>query len=175
MTLSEVLRQETEDVYRVTECLFRRVGPDALAWKPATGQNWMTVGQLLMHCVTCCGAGMKGFVSGDWGLPEGVHYEDMKPEDMLPPASQLPAVESVEQALQLLDRDRKVALAQLATLDETTLLATAYPAPWGGAPSTLFQHLYNEAIGHLKQHKGQLFYYLKLRGENVNTGDLYGM
>jgi hypothetical protein len=30
-------------------------------------------------------------------------------------------------------------------------------------------------IDHLGQHKGQLFYYLKLRGQNVNTADLYGV
>jgi hypothetical protein len=30
-------------------------------------------------------------------------------------------------------------------------------------------------LGHLTQHKGQLFYYLKLQGKPVNTGDLWGM
>ncbi len=29
-------------------------------------------------------------------------------------------------------------------------------------------------IEHLKQHKGQLFYYLKLQGKPVNTSDLWG-
>jgi uncharacterized damage-inducible protein DinB len=98
----------------------------------------------------------------------------MKPEQVLPPASQLPAVDSVEQALQLLEQDRQLAAAQLAGLDEATLLTDRRPAPWGGQALTLFQHLYN-MIGHLGQHKGQLFYYLKLRGQNVNTVDLWGM
>jgi uncharacterized damage-inducible protein DinB len=174
MTLLEVLRQESEQAYRVTECLFRRVEPDALDWKPATGQNWMTIGQLLMHCTIACGQSIRAFVTGDWGLPEGVRFEDLKPEDMLPPASKLPAVETVDQALSLLAADREIAMAQLAALDEARLLTECFPAPWGGAPRTLFQHVYN-MIGHLGQHKGQLFYYLKLRGQDVNTADLYGV
>ncbi len=174
MTLIGVLQQEAESVYRVTECLFRRVEPDTLAWKPATGQNWMTLGQLLLHCTNSCGQAMKGFITGDFGLPGGVRYEDLKPEDVLPPASKLPSVESVEQALVLLARDRQLAMAQLAGLDETSLLADCRPAPWGGQPRTLFHHLLN-MIGHLGQHKGQLFYYLKLRGQDVNTVDLYGI
>jgi hypothetical protein len=30
-------------------------------------------------------------------------------------------------------------------------------------------------IHHLQQHKGQLFYYLKLQGKPVNTEHLWGM
>jgi hypothetical protein len=30
-------------------------------------------------------------------------------------------------------------------------------------------------VGHLAQHKGQLFYYLKLQGKPVNTAHLWGM
>lgn len=174
MTLIDLLREDAEAAYAVTECLFRRVEADALAWKPATGQNWMTVGQLLMHCTIACGASLKAFITGDWGLPEGVRFEDLPPEAMLPPASKLPSVESVEQALQLLAADREVARQQLVALDESRLLGERFPAPWGGRPLTLFQHLSN-MIGHLEQHKGQLFYYLKLRGQDVNTANLYGM
>ena len=173
MTLIDILRQETEGMYAVTETLFRRVPPDALAWKPATGQNWMTVGQLLMHSAGSCGSAFKGMLTGDWGLPEGFKFEDMKPEDMLPPASKLPTVESVDQALQLLAADRELARKQLTAADEARLLTESFPAPWGGPSITLFQHLYN-MIWHLGQHKGQLFYYLKLMGKDVNTGDLWG-
>jgi len=31
-----------------------------------------------------------------------------------------------------------------------------------------------QMVRHLDQHKGQLFYYLKLQGEPVNTADLWG-
>jgi hypothetical protein len=33
----------------------------------------------------------------------------------------------------------------------------------------------NRTPNHLAQHKGQLFYYLKLQGKPVNTTDLWGM
>jgi uncharacterized damage-inducible protein DinB len=174
MTLIEVLKQEADSTYAVTEALFRRVEPGMLGWKPATGQNWMTIGQLLMHCTSSCGAAMRGFITGDWGLPEGMRFEDLKPEEMLPPASQMPSIGSVEQALKLLAEDRVVACAQLASLDESRLLGKTFPAPWGGRSVTLFQHL-NNMVGHLGQHKGQLFYYLKMLGQNVSTPDLYGM
>jgi uncharacterized damage-inducible protein DinB len=174
MTLVDILREDAEAAYSVTECLFRRVEPDGLAWKPATGENWMTMGQLLMHCTIACGASLKAFITRDWGLPPGVRFEDLPPEEVLPPASKLPTVASVEQALQLLAADREIARQQLADLDESRLFAERFPAPWGGRPLTLFQHL-SHMIGHLEQHKGQLFYYLKLRGQDVSTVDLYGV
>lgn len=174
MTLVEILKQEAEMMFGVTEALFRRVQPGTLGWKPATGQNWMTVGQLLMHCSSACGMGIKGFLTGDWGLPEGTRFEDMKPEEILPPAAALPTVESVEQALTLLAQDRNLALQQLNQASEVDLLARTLSAPWGGPKVTLFQHLYN-MVGHLGQHKGQLFYYLKLMGQDVNTANLWGM
>ncbi len=173
MTLIEVLKQDAESMYAVTEALFRRVDPATLAWKPAVGQNWMTMGQLVMHCTNACGAPMKGFLTGDWGLPEGMKFEDIKPEDMLPPAEKLPAVDTMEQAFKLLAEDRATAAAQLSTADESRLLAESFPPPWGGRPVLLFQHL-NNMIGHLGNHKSQLFYYLKLMGQDVNTMDMYG-
>jgi hypothetical protein len=172
MTLVEVLRQETEMTYAVTETLFRRVTPDTLGWKPATGKNWMTVGQLVMHCTGSLGASFKGFLTGDWGLPEGMRFEDIPPDQMLPPAEALPSVESVEQALSLLAKDKELALAQLGTVKEADLLTRRLAAPWGGPELTLLQQLLG-MIAHLAQHKGQLFYYLKLMGQDVNTVHLY--
>jgi uncharacterized damage-inducible protein DinB len=172
MTLTDVLVQEADGMFAVTEKLFRRVDPGSLGWKPPTGENWMTVGQLLMHCSTACGMGVKGMLTGDWGLPEGVKFEDLKPEDMLPPASKLPAVESVDQAIALLAQDRELALKSLREADEARFLAECFPAPWGGPTLTLFQQV-SHMIGHLEQHKGQLFYYLKMMGQQVNTADLY--
>ena len=81
MSLVEVLRQDAEVMYATTEALMRRVPADGLEWKPTTGKNWMSVAQLLMHCSNSCGMGIKAFLTGDWGLPEGVRFEDMKPEE----------------------------------------------------------------------------------------------
>lgn len=174
MTLTELLMQETEAMYRATESLMKMVDPGALDWKPQTGKNWMTVGQLLHHCAEACGSPMKGFVTGDWGMPAGMKPEDMSPDEMLPPAEKMPAVAGVEEALQLLSRDRQTALESIARAGEPNLLTRKVVAPWGGNELPLFQQL-NSMIAHLGQHKGQLYYYLKLMGKDVNTMHLWGM
>jgi uncharacterized damage-inducible protein DinB len=173
MSLADVLLQETENNYKVTEKLFQLVEPGQLSWKPTTGSNWMTLGQLLMHCSQACGVAIRAFVTGDWGLPEGVDIKDIPPEEMLPPAEKLPTADSVEQALRLLAEDREVAIATVKGVDEAELLQKRFSAPWGGAEFTLFQHILH-MINHLGQHKGQLFYYLKLLGKDLKTGDLWG-
>jgi hypothetical protein len=173
MTLAALLRQEMENAYQVTEKLFRRFETGQLSWKPPTGSNWMTVGQLMMHCASGCGAGVRAFVTGDWGLPEGMDLKDLSPEEMLPPAEKLPTVESVEQALLLLAKDREIAMATLEGIEEKYFLSNRFRAPWGGREFSLFQHLLH-MLNHLEQHKGQLFYYLKLLGQEVRTPDLWG-
>lgn len=61
ITLKDVLIEEAEAIYAVTEKLFRRVTDDDLSWKPTTGKNWMTVGQLPMHCASFgCGKAIQG-------------------------------------------------------------------------------------------------------------------
>ena len=79
MNWTKLLKSEIETAYTTTERLFDKVDPDRLDWKPETGANWMTVGQLLKHITCACGAACKGFVTGDWGLPPGVKVEDLPP------------------------------------------------------------------------------------------------
>ncbi|MFB3905699.1 MAG: DinB family protein [Acidobacteriota bacterium] len=173
MSLVKVLLEEMENNYNVTEKLFQLVEPGQLGWKPPTGSNWMTVGQLLMHCTQAGGVAARAFVTGDWGLPEGVEMKDIPPEEMLPPAEKLPTVESVDQALRLLAEDREIAMTTIRGLSEEELLERRFCAPWGGTEFTLFQHILHMA-NHLGQHKGQLFYYLKLLGKDLKTADLWG-
>lgn len=89
--VSEILKQDADAMYRVTEALFGFV--DDLDWKPATGANWMTTGQLLRHCSEACGKSLRGFITGDWGMPEGQSTDDIPEEDMLPSADRLPTVD----------------------------------------------------------------------------------
>jgi uncharacterized damage-inducible protein DinB len=95
------------------------------------------------------------------------------PDAHVPPAASLPSVVSVEQALGLLAEDRDLALTFIAAVDEVTLLGRRVTAPWGGPELSLFQQLLR-MLAHLSQHKGQLFYYLKLMGKGVGTSDLWG-
>jgi uncharacterized damage-inducible protein DinB len=171
-TLKQVLIQEAEMSYNVTENLFKKVSNSQLNWKPETGKNWMTVAQLLMHCSKyACGDAVKGFITGVWETPEG---GDPEHESNQPPAEKLPKVTSVEEALDLLEKDKNHTLQQLKDIEESVLLSKNVVAPWGGPEAPLFNYLLM-MIDHLKQHKGQLFYYLKLMGKDVNTGDLWGM
>jgi hypothetical protein len=175
MTLKDILINESEKVYVITEKLFAFISNTELQWTPTTGKNWMTVGQLMKHCASFgCGKAVQGFVKGDWGLPEGTKMEDLEAEDHVPPQNVLPSVKSVEEAIELLEEDRRLTICCISAVDDTELLNKSFIAPWGGQELTLFQHLL-QMIAHLVQHKGQLFYYLKLMGKNVNTKDLWGV
>lgn len=170
MTLTEVLITETEATYAIAERLFSRVNDDELQWTPPTGKSWMTVGQLLMHCASFgCGKAIQGFVTGDWGP----RAEDSTARDHVPPAEDLPSVTTVRQALDLLAADRRLAIRCINAAGEPNLLERNVAAPWGGPKMSLFQQLFR-MIAHLAHHKGQLFYYLKLMGKDVNTDDLWG-
>lgn len=172
ISLKRVLIEEAVKTYTITEKLFRKVKDDELSWKPSTGKNWMTVGQLLMHC-SCfgCGKAVQGFVTGDWGI--SMKDDDSEAIQHMPPAEAMPSVKNVEQALKLLEEDRELTLSCLHQVKEGNLLSSRPVAPWGGAELTLFQQLML-MIAHLTQHKGQLFYYLKLMGKDVDTHDLWG-
>jgi uncharacterized damage-inducible protein DinB len=175
MNWKGLLKDELEYLHRVTDRLFGLVDDEDLGWKPATGENWMTTGQLLMHTATGNGPGFKGFVTGDWGLPEGVSFEDMDPGDMLPPAEKMATVESVAEARELLAEDKALATKVLAGVSEEDLADRELAAPWNPTESfALGRHLLH-SIRHTLQHKGQLFYYLKLQGKKVDTQHLWGM
>jgi uncharacterized damage-inducible protein DinB len=170
MTLTEVLLTEAETNYAIAERLFRRVSDDELPWTPTAGKGWMTVGQLLMHCASFgCGKAIRGFVTGDWGPGA----EDSTEDDHVPPAEALSSVNTVSQALEFLAADRRLAIGCIQGAGEANMLARTVAAPWGGPDLSVFQQLLR-MIAHLAQHKGQLFYYLKLMGKDVKTGDLWG-
>ena len=174
MNWSELLKREIDDTYAITDRLIDSVDDDKLDWKPSEGSNWMTTSQLLMHLTNACGAPIRGFVTGDWGMPEGMDVSDLAPEDMLPTADKLPFVNSVAEAKKLLDEDRQAALDMLAKVSEEDLANKLVAAPWNPVKMVLGHHLL-QMVDHLKSHKSQLFYYLKLQGKPVNTGDLWGM
>ncbi len=171
---TELLTSEVETTYATTAKLLDKVDARSLDWKPASGANWMTVGQLLNHIGGACGPACKGFVTGDWGLPAGMKLEDLPPEEMLPPAEKMPTIESVAQARKLLSEDKALALQMICQAGESDLANREVAAPWApGVKFALGRHLL-QMVQHLDRHKGQLFYYLKLQGKPVNTADLWG-
>jgi uncharacterized damage-inducible protein DinB len=174
MKMKQFIKDSIDYNYTVTEKLIDLVEDDSLDWKPASGDNWMTTGQLLMHIATACGAPMKGFITGDWGMPADFDPSQMKPEDMLPPAEKLPAVGRVAEARNMLAGDKKLALAMLEQCSEEELTTKPAPAPWDNCDMPLGRRLL-EMIHHLGSHKDQLFYYLKLQGHPVKTHHKWGM
>lgn len=174
MNWTQLLKCEIESAYSTTAKLLDKVDPGSLGWKPQTGTNWLTTGQLLKHIVTACGPGCKAFLTGEWGLPPGMTWKDLPPEEILPPAEKFPSIESVQQARYELAEDKALALQIVDQAGEDGLANQQVTAPWSPEkPSALgFQVL--KMIEHLERHKDQLFYYLKLQGKPVNTINLYG-
>jgi len=177
MNWTDLLNESIEENYRVAGKLMAEVTDADLDWKPSTGKNWMTVGQLLMHMTNACGYCCRGFVTGDWAPPEGAERpEGSTPEDeMLPPAEGLPAVGSVQEARDLLAADKKVALDTVAQAGEARLAGETVAAPWDPENARPFGEQFMGMVLHLQSHKSQLFYYLKLMGRDVNTMHLWGM
>jgi len=169
-----LLEREVETVYAVTNAMLDLVDDGELGWKPETGSNWMTTGQVLKHIETSCGACFKGFVTGDWGMPEGMKIEDIAPEDMLPPAEKMQTTGSVAETKAALAADKKVAVDTLAGLTEEDLTTRPAPAPWDKSAMILGHRLLH-MVDHLALHKAQLYYYLKLQGKSVNTDTLWGL
>lgn len=172
MTWRSLIEQSLQYNVAVTDSLMKLVDDAKLDWKPASGQNWMTTGQLLEHLGTCCEMAFKGFITGDWGMPADCPTEEVKVEDMLPPADRMPAVGSVAEARQKLAADLQAALASLAGATDEQLDNQPAPAMWDPTPLPLGQRL-QTMVDHLALHKAQLFYYLKLQGQPVNTQHLW--
>lgn len=174
MNWTELLKTEIESAYGATEKLISKTNDKMLGWKPSTGSNWMTTGQLLMHLASACGVSFKGFITGDWGFPKDVDPSKLPQEEMLPPAEKMPTAKSIAEARKLLEEDKETAFKFLATCSEEDLAKKPAPAPWDPTPMNLGRRLL-QMVEHLKAHKGQLFYYLKLQGVPVNTMDYWGV
>ncbi len=171
MNMRGLLSSSLEYNYAVSERLMRRVNDAELNWKPATGKNWMTTGQLLFHITESCGLCYKGIVTGEWNLQEG-GTEETRVEDTMPTAEKMRTVSSVQEALDLLAADKKVAVEMLATASDEDLENKLISVPWDTTAMPLGVRLM-QMNQHLTQHKGQLYYYLKLQGQDVGTEDLW--
>lgn len=174
MNWTELLKNEITATYGATEGLLELVADDELDWKPETGDNWMTTGQLLFHITSACGFCCKGFVTGDWTMPDMGDVAEMTDDEMLPPADALPTAQSVAQIKEMLAGDKKLALDMVDQAGEDGLQTRVVSAPWDPTEKPLGPQLLM-MVGHLAQHKGQLFYYLKLQGKPVDTSHLWGM
>lgn len=171
MNWTELLRAEIASTFNSAEKLMGMVDEDKLDWKPGSGENWMTTGQLLRHMTEACGFCFNGFVTGNWMPPEDLVCDE---GEMLPPAEKLPAVKSVAEARERLAADKEVALRLVEEQGEEALGTRKVAAPWNPEERILGHQLLG-MVAHLETHKNQLYYYLKLQGKPVNTFHMYGM
>jgi uncharacterized damage-inducible protein DinB len=162
MNWTDFLKQEIETNYKATLGLLDKVDGGSLGWKPQSGSNWMTVGQLLKHITEACGFGCRAFVTGDWTLPDGGKMDEVPAKQMIPPAEMLPSVESIDEVRKLLADDINLALAMVEQAGEDNLCISMVAAPWAPDVKQSLGWMVHQMIQHLNQHKGQLFYYLKL-------------
>ena len=180
MNWTTLLTTSVDDTFNATDALLAMVGDADLGWKPASGRNWMTTGQLAMHLTNACGFCCRGFLTGDWGMPEGdcqgaPEGGEIPLDAMLPPAEALPTIESVAEARRLLAEDRRLALRMITEAGEEKLDGLMVAAPWCPNDPQPLGLQFLGMVHHLQSHKSQLFYYLKLMGRDVNTMHLWGM
>lgn len=173
MDWKTVLANAMAREYKAAQGLLGKLNDADLAWKPAAENNWMTAGQLAHHLGDACGMLVVGFITGHWPMPEGWDPENIKPEDMLPPAEKMETVTTVAETQARLAADLEAATAALAACDPGRANEPA-PAVWDPTPLPLVERLM-QGVYHLSSHKDQLFFYLKLMGRPVHTGDLWGM
>ncbi len=174
MRWTELLKSEIDTTYATVDGLLGFVDESQLDWKPPSGSNWMTMGQLLQHLTSACGGTVRGFVTGDWGFPEGVSPESLPADEMLPAAEKMPTATSVADVKSRFAEDKELALRVITEAGEERLANEETTAPWDPTPMFLGHRLLG-MVGHLANHKAQLFYYLKLQGQPVNTMHFYGM
>ena len=157
MKWTELLRSEMDKNYAATRGLMQLAEGENLSWKPSQGSNWMTLGELLQHCTIACGWCCDAFLTGKWD----------------PPKSGFKPVKSAGEAIKLLDTDRKLALKCVDKAGEARLEEEIVQAPWGTETTLGVQFL--DMAQHLNIHKAQLFYYLKMLGKPVHTGNMWGL
>lgn len=92
----------------------------------------------------------------------------------MPTAEMLPSVRSVSEARELLARDINLAMTLIEQTPETDFSHRLVAAPWAPRVEQPLGWMVHQMIQHLNQHKGQLYYYLKLQGKAVSTADLWG-
>jgi DinB family protein len=167
VTWTKLLENRAGGEFKAARGLIALVDEDGLGWKPESGSNWMTTGQLLAHLGEACGAIAECFASGDWA-------RFAPPEDGAAPADPPPTAETVAAAREALDADEALTLAMIAKVGEDVLATQEVGAPWNPAPRLMGEQ-FLDCIEHLTSHKSQLFYYLKLQGKAVHTGHLWGL
>jgi hypothetical protein len=98
----------------------------------------------------------------------------MPEEDMLPPAEKFPKSNSIEEAVTEIEKDWELLKKEIGKISEEDFNNKKLNIPWMPFPMTIKEYMM-QAMEHLSNHRMQLFTWLKLSGEKLNTAHLYGM
>ena len=148
------------DTYRPAAKLISMVPADKLDWRP--GPTFMNLGQLILHLSLGLGEALELTTSGKWPSMQEMEAQ-MKLEN-------LPSC-GVQEALEKLEKDKKVVRAVLDGVSEADFTNRVVSVPWGWKAK--IERMALSFLEHFTNHKMQLFTYLKLLGQPVNTETLY--
>jgi uncharacterized damage-inducible protein DinB len=86
----------------------------------------------------------------------------------------MPKSNSAAEALKEIDRDWELLKQEMEKITDGEFNQNKINVPWMPFPMTILE-LMMQSMEHLSNHRMQLFTWLKLSGEELNTGHLYGM
>ncbi len=162
--LREEYIQYVENIYQATRKLIMLTPEEKFNFKPMEGV--FTIDQLLHHCSGCLG-GMAYQAYHD-------AFPDIPPENMLPPAETYLRVSSVNEAVEKIDKDFQLMKDEFGKMTEDEFNTKMIKPPW--MPFEIpFAAFMMQAFEHLSNHRMQLFLWLRLSEEKINTAHLYGM
>jgi uncharacterized damage-inducible protein DinB len=163
MTRNEYLKF-TEGIYKAARGLIQLTPESKLDFKPKDGL--MTIAQVLKHLTGCLGGSLSMAINNAW--------PDIPEEDMLPSADKMPKSNSAAEALKEIEQDWELLKQEMEKITDGEFNQNKINVPWMPFPMTYEEYMM-QAMEHLSNHRMQLFTWLKLSGEELHTGHLYGM
>ncbi|MGD0697445.1 MAG: DinB family protein [Terriglobia bacterium] len=148
------------ETYRPGAKLIGMAPTDRLDWRP--GPTFMSLGQLICHLSDGLGGAIELLLSGNW--PPGEEMEKGMKLENLPSCG-------VQEALEKLEKDKEVLRKSLEGVSEEDFANKVVTVPWGMKGTV--ERMSILFLEHFTNHKMQLFTYLKLLGQPVNSDTLY--
>jgi uncharacterized damage-inducible protein DinB len=163
MTRNEYL-QFVEGIFKATRGLIQSTPDEKLEFKPKEGL--MTIAQVLKHVSNALGESLSMAINNTW--------PQIPADEMLPAAEKMPESTSAAEALKEIDHDWELLKQEFEKITDGEFNQNKINVPWMPQPMTYAEFMM-QAMEHLSNHRMQLFIWLKLSGEALHTGHLYGM
>ncbi len=156
-----------DNIYQGARSVMHSIPRDKLNFRPRP--DMMTIGQLIHHMGILCGGSIKHVFEGKFPPSD-----PSKPVDVWTAEKDLHECRTVQEGLDLLDRDEATLKVLLKEMDPNDFRSKTVQPPWSPKPLKIWHYCLLMA-DHLSCHRMQLYQYLKILGEPVNTATLYGL